>query len=172
MATRRPTRTRAARRETVWFEFGYAEFDINGASTASLLFSLNAAALALRPFTIVRTRGFYYYRSNQIIAIEDYGGSFGMAVVSDQSVAVGVTAVPTPVTDFGSDLWFDISSVSGQLNVGDATGIQELGKRQEIDSKAMRRVDVGQDVIVAAETYSTSESFFIGTAFRMLVKLH
>jgi len=38
-------------------------------------------------------------RSDQFVATEGYEIAIGMAVVSDQALAIGVTAVPTPFTD-------------------------------------------------------------------------
>ena len=48
------------RRETAWLTDPTAEVTMSGAPTALLISSLNAAALALRPFTIIRTRGVIY----------------------------------------------------------------------------------------------------------------
>ena len=162
---------RGPTRETLWFEF-QTNSTITAASTALLDFSLNAAALALRPFTIVRTRGELFSRSDQQLATEVYGGNWGIAVVSDQAAAIGVTAVPNPVSDYGSDLWLAIEAVHGQFTFATAASIMESGARTVIDSKAMRRVDVGQDVIVARETPSFSPSWRTTQTFRMLVKLH
>ena len=75
------------------------------ASGGTILGSLNATALALRPFTIVRQHYFLMLRSDQAAAAERQFGAFGCVVVSDQAEAVGVTAIPTPITDAGSDLW-------------------------------------------------------------------
>ncbi len=175
MARRRvggAVRGRAPRRETVWFEFGPALDTVAAASTSSLIFSLNAAALALRPFTVVRTRGTLFYRSDQVIAGERYGGNFGIAVVSDQASAVGVTAIPTPITDFGSDLWFVMEQMQGSLHVATAVGELELGFHIALDSKAMRRVDIGQDIVVVQETAAYHLSNALEVGFRMLVKLH
>jgi len=172
MARRPRVHVRSARRSNVWFQFAPAQATISAASTATALFSLNAAALALRPFTIVRTRGHIYYRSDQVAASEEYGGGLGMAVVSDQASAVGITAVPTPVTDYGSELFFYISQMHGRFAFGTAASFAETGRTEVIDSKAMRKVNENEDVFVSFETPSFSSSFSIVTAFRMLVKLH
>ena len=107
MARRQFARGAAAisqKRLTSWFQF--QPIRVTGAAGGTIMFSLNAAALALRPFTIVRSRFEVGIISDQTAATEDQLGAIGMAVVSDQAVAVGVTAVPTPITDMGSDLWF------------------------------------------------------------------
>ena len=46
-----------SRRESTWIALNTVEATLGGAPTAVLMNSLNAAALALRPFTVVRSRG-------------------------------------------------------------------------------------------------------------------
>ncbi len=145
---------------------------ITSASTALAVFSLNAAALALRPFTVVRTRGILFGRSDQTAASENWGGAMGIAVVSDQASAVGITALPTPVTDFGSDLWFMLLQQQGRFDLKSAVGVLESGRTVDIESKAMRKVDVGQDIVVVIETTSFNLSWSTSLGFRMLIKLH
>ena len=161
------------KRQTVWVQLSPFVSTIAAASTAVAIFSFNAAALALRPFTIVRTRASMTMRSDQNAASERFGANFGMAVVSDQAVAIGVTAVPTPVSDLGSDLWFVMEAMYGTVQVGDATGFDgDFGFHRELDSKAMRRVDLGQDVIAVMETPSFGSSADFTFSGRMLIKLH
>ena len=64
---------------------------------------LNAAALALRPFTVVRTRANLIIRSDQQAASELFEVAYGETVVSEQASAAGVVSVPTPVTEDASD---------------------------------------------------------------------
>ncbi len=133
--------------------------------------SLNAAALAFRPFTVVRTRIELYVRSDQVAATEDQSGAMGMAVVSSQAVAVGVTAIPTPVTEIGSDLWF-VHQTIFNAEFGDSAGGNgaNRGHHWTIDSKAMRKVEDGQDVVIVIEDAGLGGGarFFIGG--RMLIK--
>ncbi len=100
------SRPRPPARTTLWIGLALQEVAIAAASTAILFASLNAAALALRPFTIIRTRLDWHCRSNQSAAAELWGGAFAGAVVSDQASVVGVTAVPTPVAEIDSDFFF------------------------------------------------------------------
>jgi hypothetical protein len=44
--------------------------------------------------------------SDQFAQSESQIGAIGLAVVTDQAVGIGVTAVPTPITDLSSDSWF------------------------------------------------------------------
>ncbi len=160
-------------RETVWGFVNPDEITLAAASTASLRASFNAAALALRPFTIVRVRGVFGIRSDQAGATEDYSGSLGYSIVSDQATAIGVTAVPTPETDRGSDLFFVYESLAGQTTFADATGFTtQSGEWKQFDSKAMRKVEVGQDMVIVVETSAISSGAILHNSGRFLLKLH
>ena len=95
----------AQRRLTTWFQFSPAETTVASGASA-IVFTLNAAALALRPFTVVRSHFLIWLLSDQAASQERQMAAMGIAVVSDQAVAVGATAVPTPITEAGSHLWF------------------------------------------------------------------
>ncbi len=157
-------------RKTVWLSIDTVSSTLSGAPSAILANSLNAAALALRPFTIVRTRGIFHVASDQTAATESYMGDLAMAVVSDQASAIGVTAVPTPLTDKGSDLFFVYEQGVGRFQFSDATGIFEAGKQISWDSKAMRKVDDDQDVVLVVE--NELAGCVVRSSGRMLVKLH
>jgi len=59
-----------------------------------------------QPNTIIRVRGSISVLSDQEAQSERPFGAYGFAVVSDQALAIGVTAVTTPMADAISDLWF------------------------------------------------------------------
>jgi len=160
------------RRETLWTGITETETAMAAASTAVLFTGFGASTLALRPFTIVRVRGWWHLRSDQLAGTESYMAGIGMAVVSDQALAIGVTAVPTPFTDKASDLWFLHDIMSGQFAVSSAIGILEVGRGKELESRAMRKVEEGQDVALSIETASTSNGAVIAKAGRILIKLH
>ena len=127
----------------------------------------------MRPFTIVRSRFVIGVESDQTAASESQIGAFGMAVVSDEAVAVGVTAVPTPVTQMASDYWFVHQIFMSSCIVKDATGIDfDVMKNYEIDSKAMRKVDIGQDLVLVAELSAAGAGFAFTVGGRMLVKVN
>ena len=161
------------KRLTSWFEF----FPANAALVAgggTIFFSLNAAALALRPFTVVRSHFLMHIRSDQLGANEFQAVALGIAIVSDQASAIGVTAIPTPYTDMGSDLWFLHEQAMNHFTFVSGVGFDAAGGREtRIDSKAMRKVDIGQDLVVVAEIasgISTGVDVVIGG--RMLVKVN
>ena len=170
--TRSRGRSGAPRRESVWLFIPTSEINLAAASTAVLAFSLNAAALAIRPFTIVRTRLAWHTRSDQNAATELWGSSLGFAIVSDQASAIGVTAVPTPITDQGSDLFFVYEENYGAELVATVVGFTDVGRRVVVDSKAMRRVNDDEDMVVTMENtaFTPSGANIIGG--RVLIKLH
>jgi len=107
-------------------------------------------------------------RSDQAAAIELQVGAMGIAVVSDQAVAVGVTAVPTPITDMASNLW-----LLHQLIFADESNLTDRTRPQaavSIDSKAMRKVEVGQDIVLALEVSAIGGGAQFTVGGRMLIK--
>ena len=167
------TRRQGPRRETLWLETGTVEAVLGGAPTALLTNSLNAAALALRPFTVVRVRGVIAVRSDQVGATETAIGDLAYAVVSDQAVAIGVTAVPTPLTDKGSDLFFVYQQVINRIEVGSGAGTGVPTNTQtfiQYESKAMRKVIEGEDLITVME--NEINGINIVHSARCLLKLH
>ena len=160
------------RRESLWL-FDTALSTAVATGTAVLLKSLNAAALALRPFTIVRTRGVFFLSGDNLANTENWMANFGHIIVSDEAIAVGVTAIPTPVTEPSSD-WHVIETLAGRLGVSSAIGLLEQGKMATIDSKAMRKVDLGEDLAIVVETNATgiSEGVVTRDFTRILIKLH
>jgi len=148
---------------------------INGTMTAAggtIFFTLSATGLALRPFTIVRTRLKYMVVSDQAAAIETQVGAIGAAVVSTQASAIGVTAVPTPITDMESDLWFVHEIFMAQES--NLTDRSKVGISGEIDSKAMRKVEDGEDVIIVAEFSAAASTggLVLTLGGRMLLKVN
>ena len=164
---------RMVKRDSLWLNFVALETTIAAASTATLVSTLNAAALALRPFTIVRTRIHLGLRSDQSAAGESQHIAYGHIVVQDTASAIGVTAVPTPATELSSDFhMFEV--MTNRFTVGsDTSGFAPLGAiSKDADSKAMRKVDFGMDLAVVIETTSTSSGVIVFDMGRILIKLH
>ena len=158
-----------AKRQTNWFFLSAATTAING--SAVLVASLNAAGLAKRPFTVVRTHLMVYLRNDQLGASELVIAGVGMAVVSEQSSAVGVTAVPTPTTDLASDLWYLHRLMASSVQFSSVVGVQStIGQSVQVDSKAMRKVNDDQDVILVVEGDASQAGGTITTMGRFLVK--
>jgi len=160
-----------SRRESLWLAVAPSE-TILTAPGGTISNTLNAAGLALRPFTIVRTRLYADVSSDQVAATEHQFTAVGFCVVSDQATAIGVTAVPTPVTDLGSDLWFMHQWLSSEITVVSAVGLAQISEQFQFDSRAMRKVEEGQDVVLVKEVSALGGGASVFTAGRMLVKLH
>jgi len=163
-------RNNVMRRETAWLGGTFIRTTLASTNAVAVSAQLSTEELAMRPFTIVRTRGIMHVKSDQSAASEFYGVQMGFAIVSDQAIAIGVTAVPTPDTDIDSDLWFVYESVFGQIDVTTDIGRVEVGHTVRYDSKAMRKVEPGQDIVQVLEC--PLNSALVSDSFRMLVKLH
>ncbi len=141
------------------------------ASTATLMGTLNAAALLLRPFTILRTHLDCRFSSDQLISNETPFGDLGMMIVSDKAAALGITAVPAPISQIDSD-WFVHQGMSDKFIFGStAAFVSGGGQHYNIDSKAMRKVGPDQDVVFVFEVNSAvgAELIIFG---RQLIQLH
>ena len=160
------------KRKSTWLEL-QPTITVHTVTTGTILFSLTAVELALRPFTIVRTRLQVGIISDQAAASEDQVAGLGIAVVSDQANGVGVTAVPLPIDDMESDLWLMHQLLYNTFLFADGTGFQDGGLHQySIDSKAMRKVDIGQDVVVVAQRGGAGSGLNMFVGGRILVKVN
>ena len=91
-------------------------------------------------------------------------------MVSDQASAIGVTAVPTPVTDFASDLWFFHKHFFAMESA--LTDRTRGGFIGSVDSKAMRKVNPDEDVVFVIQSAAASSGLILNMAGRMLIKLY
>ena len=169
-----------ARRGTVWV----ASADVSAktglaAATAILDQSFTAAQLAAAGAsagTIVRTRGDLWVVTDQLVATEEPFGAMGMAVVSEPARVTGITAVPAPITNEDSDLFFvhQFWQAGFVFNQIDATGVQ-LGNywsHYSFDSKAMRKLNDDQAIVVTMENAEATNGVRYILKFRMLIKLN
>ncbi len=154
----------------VWVGADVAPANVAAGTTGVLLGTLNAAALALRPFTVVRTRQRLQLESDQVVASEQYRGAYGFIVVSENAAAQGIAAVPKPNTDTDAD-WFVYEPFAGSFLFISGAGFTEpTGTQHVIDSKAMRKVGVNEDIAIVIETTGTGMT--VQGNGRFLIKLH
>ena len=175
MAGRRTTHFRGTktRRLTMWIAGQEAANTLAGAGSEVLSGSFNAAALALRPFTIIRVRGIIGISSDQGTAGEDQSAAYGICVVSDQAIAAGVASIPSPNTDQGSDLFFVYEDLVASMFVASNAGVEpQFMTSRTFDSKAMRKVNDDQDIAVVKANTTLSDGTVVYDRFRMLLKLH
>jgi len=172
---RRFARNRTIRppsRTVVWLGSGLA-FTNLVSGTKQVLLTLNATALALRPFTIIRTRLEITFGSDQIAGSENVQGAFGIIVVNDIAAALGPTATPGPITDTDAD-WFVYQGMMNTLQVVSGSGFNAAdGNRKSyvVDSKAMRKVDLEEDIAWISEL-RVAVGAVIALEGRIAIKLH
>ena len=168
-----PRRVARARPSTkVWIEIQpVAAATVVNASSVALIGVMNATALALRPFTILRTRLLFHAESDQGAASELPFGSFGLIVVTESAAAAGIGSLPTPNTEADAS-WFVWQAWLSSFVLASAVGFNEpSGSDYDIDSKAMRKVGIDDQVAVIAENVSGVGSQVVVNG-RMLVQLH
>jgi len=157
-------------RETLWGDV-VSTFTTLAPGGAVLLNVTGTIFLNLRPWTIVRSRGFLHLGSDQTPSVEQQAADFGICVVSDQAVGIGITALPTPVTDRASDLWQTYVTLMGESTRA-ISGNGGYGT--EYDSKAMRKVEDGSQLvfIIEAEAAALTQGCNVRHSGRILIKLH
>ncbi len=162
--------TRPAPKTKIWIGADTAVGNLTS-NAKTLIAELNAAALALRPFTVLRTRVEWNFRSDQVVANESPTGSIGMIVAKEIAVNIGVTAVPGPIAEVDAD-WFVYQGVTSPLRFVSATGIVDpAGTKYTIDSKAMRKVGPADDIVWVAELRNAGGAV-LNMEGRMLIQLH
>ncbi len=153
-----------------------------GATAPETTFTALAAATAVldstftvgsdSPETVVRIRGSFDVQSDQLAAQEEPFGAIGIAIVSDQAVAIGVTAIPTPYTDATSDLWMLHEFWSAPMTFGvDARGIAKIDQLVVLDSKAMRKITEDETLIIVVENGSATAGAEYRLDLRILAKV-
>ncbi len=161
---------RPAPKTKIWIASGIPAATIT-TNAKVLMTVLNAAALALRPFTILRTRVFCTFLSDQGAASEVPTGAYGKIIVKETASAIGVTAVPGPLTEADAD-WFVYQGMTSHFDLATAVGFNEPGgQRFDIDSKAMRKVGPTDDLVSVFEARATGGAF-LNIEGRTLIQLH
>ena len=160
----------SARRETSW-GLGPNGF-LNGVSADSVnLFSVTTVPVS-DGLTLVRTRG------ELVMSASGTSGdsaqiAVGLAVVSAEASAIGVTAIPSPITDLAWDEWFFHQFLSINM-VSQNANNQSQNYRFLIDSKAMRKFTPGNamvGIMELANEQGTGVTVDLQLSTRMLFKL-
>ena len=170
-------RGNAPRRKTAW---GLGPGD----STTTILTGNGSTLLGDTVFptqlesTLVRIRGNVGITTVAATAVGDgYTGSVAIGMATASALAIGITAVPTPVIDLSWDGWiwhsfFDLRSFAGQSGAGSAA-IFGASRQIEIDSKAMRKwpdQEFGLYAVIEVVEQGTAQ-IEISFDSRLLVKL-
>ena len=170
-----PSRGRSQRRKTVW-SVGPNAVAVAFSATGSAIWPIGVAPTT-PGLTHIRLRGSAVARLTAAGGIGNgFTGAIGVGVATASAFTVGVTALPTPLTDDFWDGWlwhmyFQILAVTATVSDGVNAVANVL--RVEIDSKAMRKIPDAEFV-----TFGAIEVIEVGTstmAFdartRSLVKL-
>ena len=156
----------------IWIGVGTGSDTIVGGSV-QLLGTLNAAALASRPFTILRTRLLVTFQSDQTATSETPFGSYGHIVVSDAASAIGVTAIPDPsgISGDADADWHVWQAVHHGMKSLTSVGITWGGISQYVvDSKAMRKVGPNEDLVNMFSSENVGADLNVNG--RILIQLH
>jgi len=139
-----------------------------------LLARFTAAGLAdTSPATIIRERGEFYVRSDQVATNEFFEGAVGFAKVTELAAAAGAASIPGPITDAAWDGWYAWAAIQGEFSFLTAVGYgPNGGYRIVIDSKAMRKFERTESLVIMAENASATTGFTLAYKGRTLFKLH
>ena len=172
MAFRRSRAPRggAAKRQVTWIGPADQSYIAVANATKVLIASFTPGGVGIDKPTLVRSRGTLSVRPSSVAADLSYTGAFGMGVVSDQALAIGITAIPGPFDDADWDGWFVWQSFSGRVEF--EAGIEAVLAREieyDIDSKAMRKVSDNNSIVLVGESQTGSVS--MSAPIRLLLKL-
>ena len=122
----------------------------------------------VRP-TVVRTRGQVSVQPSSFAADINIIGAYGLCIVMTDALVAGIGSILGPFDDASWEGWFVWRSFSMRLEFGDTTGRLIGDIRDEVDSKAMRKVSTNEVIVLVAE--SQSGAFTISMPLRLLLKL-
>ncbi len=167
-----PALRQGRRREMIWISFPAATRTV-ALGTAILHRVLSTTALGLRPFTIVRDRGWLKVRSDQAANTEQQWLAYAKIVVKETATTAGTGSLPSPLTEPNAD-YYVYEQISSSIEVVSAASVFESGFQMGFDSKAMRKVGDDDDIATILETPATgiSEGLIMTDGGRTLVKLH
>jgi len=164
---------RAARRATDWAIrlASTAEITIPASSKILLAATALGGLSEISPATLIRTRGIFSVASDQFTGTEIQSGSLGLALVSNAQGALGITALPSPETDALWDGWFWIQAFRQVMRFGSAIGFEgDWTHPYEIDSKAMRKIEDDQVLVLVGENNHASNGLNVQFNTRHLIK--
>ena len=161
-----------ARRLSEWTSITNSADQVIPANTFSLVGSFTGAILAaIVPATLVRVRGRLLFVSDQAAAQETQIGSIGIAIIKEPVRAAGGAALPDPFVDAAADFWLYWESLNMFGSQGDPDhGGENLN--MVIDTKAMRKVEDGDALVVMVANHHATAGFQINWNARFLWLLH
>jgi len=141
------------------------------ASTKAIAVLVPAANLEPEsPATIVRTRLELMIESDQSVAPEAQLGAFAIGFVNVVAGALGITALPGPVTDLAWGGWFVYQPIMQSVRATTNIGFSRWNRTYHIDSKAMRKFESDMSMVWMIENSSATAGFNFAVGGRILVK--
>ena len=149
----RPAVSRAPRRQTSWDigPGGVTQQTLSG--IGSVIVGTGATAVT-DGLTVIRTRGVLTLRL-VTPTTDGFIGAFGIGTCTLAAFTIGVTAVPTPITEQNWDGWLYWEAFA---LLGESTADPVASLRSVVDSKAMRKLP--EDTVLYAAVQAGTE---IGT---------
>ncbi len=158
------------KRATSWTRGPFGTYTRTASGNALIA---NGQQALLDGLTIVRLRGeVTAFLSSATTALDGYTGAFGIGIANENAFNAGVASVNIPVTDVAWEGWLYHQFFSCKAHTsGEVTG-QCANYRFEIDSKAMRKIKLGDVVYAAIEVLEVGAATLNGHFdTRMLSKL-
>ena len=154
-------RTSSPRRKTSWEEsVGQSATQTSISASGKLLMAAGAVVLE-DGITLVRTRGeFVAFLSASSAVTSGMFGALGIGVGTSTAFVAGAASLPGPITEMDWDGWLYhriLSFTSGVAIAGSvASDLNVMGTvlsciRLEIDSKAMRKLRIGDTIFAMLE---------------------
>jgi len=180
-----PLRSRSpTRRKTSWTvgpQSGVDGASISITASAAVLMGVGSAATE-DGLTIVRTRGeLLFFLTASTTGGGGFFGAFGIGIANTPAFTAGVASLPTPITEDDWDGWlyhrFLTVGSGGAIDAGvsadvDMVNASAASVRVEIDSKAMRKINLNETLFAALEVTEVGTAtarIFVNS--RILVKI-
>ena len=152
-------RVQRSKRLVAW---GFGPDILNQLVTASTkLLGSTSIVLVSPPATLVRVRGYVHLGLETTSAVSSgFAGAVGLALVNDDAFSQGINSLPGPFSDPNySWIWhsfFDVRSLTATH--ADAVNAPGMDQRLDLDSKAMRKWNGTQTLILMLEASETGAS--------------
>jgi len=176
---------RGQRRQTTWGvgpETG-VNGDVQTITASSSVLASTVVTPLIEGLTTIRLRGdLNLFLSASSGAGSGFHGAFGIGIVTDQAIAIGITALPTPLDEEDSSIWlyhryFGLFS-AGAIAAADAQDEDLVNPVSaalhiEVDTKAMRKFPIANTMYAVIQVVRAGASGTLRWAFnsRQLVKL-
>ncbi len=160
------------RRQTGWSVGPGSSVPVGVSASGSLILGSGVGA-NIQGLTLIRVRGHVELVLRLAGASEGFTGAIGICLVTDDAFAIGITAMPTPVTDMEDDIWLYHRFFSVHAGAVTATAaLARISESWEVDSKAMRKTPQGTTLAAVFEATEVGTSI-IDVTFqsRLLDKL-